>query len=130
MPLYHTSAREHCHDSAPYLLPAGNCWTPVALHHAARRVAKPRRGVTSTTGSPCALQEQAPTRQRTQTLQGVWSKNSNTALWQGLHASPRLISGLHTKHPLPHTQSWLRVEQVEGARRMDWKTSHSIECSG
>jgi hypothetical protein len=52
----------------------------------------------------------------------AWSKNSNTALWQRLHASPRLISGLHTKHPLPHTQSWLRVEQVEGARRMDWKT--------
>src|SRR4030095_9551469 len=62
MPLYHTSAREHCHDSAPYLLPAGNCGTPVALHHAALRVARPRRGVTSTTGSTCALQEQAQTR--------------------------------------------------------------------
>src|SRR5262245_15066763 len=70
MPLYHTSAREHCHDSAPYLLPAGNCGTPVALHHAALRVAKPSCRVPSTTGSTCALQEQAPARQRTQTLQG------------------------------------------------------------
>src|SRR5262249_4964851 len=76
MSLYHTSAREHCHDSVPSLLPAGDCGTPVALHHATLRVAKPRRGVTSTTGSTRAPQVQAQTRQRTQTLRGPYAETS------------------------------------------------------
>jgi len=76
MPLYHTSAREQCHDSTPYLLLAGHGGTPVALHHAAPRLAKPRRGVTSTIGSTCALQEQAQTRQRTHILQGPDAETS------------------------------------------------------
>src|SRR5215510_15175662 len=76
MPLYHTSAREHCHDSAPYLLPAGDCGIPLALQHAALCLAKPRRGVTSTTGSTRAPQVQAQTCQRTQTFRGPYEETS------------------------------------------------------
>src|SRR6266699_7141289 len=52
----------------------------------------------------------------------VWSKNSNTALWKELRASPPPISGLHAECFSPHTQCQLRAEQAEGTRRMDWKT--------
>jgi putative transposase len=52
----------------------------------------------------------------------VQSKNANTALSQGLHASPHLLFGVCTQPPLPHTQPSLRGEQGEGARRMDWQT--------
>ena len=38
-----TSMRGRYDDSAPYLLPAGDCGTPVALRHAALRMAKPPR---------------------------------------------------------------------------------------
>ena len=52
----------------------------------------------------------------------VRSKNPNTALWQELRASPLPISSLHMEPSIPHTQRQLRGEQVEDARRMDWKT--------
>src|SRR5256885_9421760 len=48
---YHTFVRGRCDDSAPYLLPAGDRGTPVALRHAALHVAKPRRSVTAATGA-------------------------------------------------------------------------------
>src|SRR6059058_3830982 len=48
---YHTFVRGRCYDSAPYLLPAGDRGTPVALRHAALHVAKPRRSVTAATGA-------------------------------------------------------------------------------
>jgi putative transposase len=44
------------------------------------------------------------------------------ALWQGLRASPHLISDLHMEHSIPHTQRQLKAEQAEGERHMDWKT--------
>ena len=48
-------------DSAPYLLSAGDCGTPVALRHAALRLAKPRCGVTADTSStsPPSVEAQA-----------------------------------------------------------------------
>jgi len=49
---YDTIMRRRCDDSAPYLLPAGDRGTPVALRHAALHLAKPRRSVTSATGTP------------------------------------------------------------------------------
>jgi hypothetical protein len=49
-----TIVRGRCDDSAPYLLAAGDCGTPVALRHAALRLAKPRRAVTAATGATSA----------------------------------------------------------------------------
>src|SRR5215813_15261037 len=62
-----TIMRRRCDDSAPDLLPAGDCGTPVALRHAALRLAKPRRGVTPATRAP-AVEAQAV--QGAQTLCG------------------------------------------------------------
>src|SRR5215470_9512618 len=65
-----TSMRGRCDDSVPYLLPAGDCGTPVALRHAALRVAKPRRGVTATTGATSAPAVAAQAVQQAHTLCG------------------------------------------------------------
>src|SRR5262245_8522389 len=69
---YHTIMRGHCHDSAPRLLPTGDCGTPVALRHAALRLAKPRRGVTAATGSTAAPAVEAQASQRARTLCGSY----------------------------------------------------------
>ena len=61
-------------------------------------------------------------RVRKYTIDAVWSKNLNIALWQGLRASPPPISGLHMEPSILHTQRQLRAEYVKGARSMDWKT--------
>src|SRR6266478_1031084 len=106
MPFYHTSAREQCHDSTPYLLLAGHGGTPVALHHAAPRLAKPRRGVTSTIGSTCALQEQAQTRQRTHILQGP---DAETSLCRVCPSLEGLDHGIG--HPTPFSPSLLLVAE-------------------
>src|SRR5262245_32146989 len=47
---YDTILRGRYDDAAPYLLPAGDRGTPVALRHAAHHLAKPRRSVTAATG--------------------------------------------------------------------------------
>jgi hypothetical protein len=46
-----TRMRGRCDAAVPSLRPAGACGTPVALRQAARRVAKPRRGVTAATAA-------------------------------------------------------------------------------
>src|SRR6516165_6727707 len=68
-----TIMRRRCDDSTPYLLPAGDSGTPVALRHAALRLAKPRRGVTAATRAPAV---EAPTVQGAQTLCGPHHKAS------------------------------------------------------
>src|SRR6266487_3231103 len=73
---YYTIMRGRYHDSAPRLLPAGGCGTPLVMRHAALRLVKPRRGVTSAAGRTGALQVQAQTLQRAQTLRGPYAKTS------------------------------------------------------
>jgi hypothetical protein len=73
---YYIIMRGRCHDSAPRLLPAGGCGTPVVMRHVALRLVKPRRGVTSAAGRTGALHVQAQTLQRAQTLRGPHAKTA------------------------------------------------------
>src|SRR6266446_7344508 len=73
---YYTIMRGRYHDSAPRLLPAGGCGTPLVMRHAALRLVKPRRGVTSAAGRTGALHVQAQTLQRAHTLRGPHAKTA------------------------------------------------------
>ena len=61
---YDTIMRGRCHDSAPRLLPAGRCGTPVVMRHAALSRAEPRHRFTSAAHRTAIPQVQTQTHQR------------------------------------------------------------------
>src|SRR5262245_37628676 len=93
-----TSMRGRCDDSAPYLRPAGDCGTPVALRYAALRVAKPRRGVTAT---PRAIRASAGEAQAIQGAQTLCGAHPTTAL-RPVRTRDQPSRAAASKTPCPH----------------------------
>ena len=89
MPLYHTGAREHGHDSTLCLRPTGEGGTPLAIRYAALRLAKSRHGVTAATGATSASSVEAQAGQRSHTF------GPSTRPYTNIHVRKCKVATMH-----------------------------------
>ena len=104
--------RGHCDDAAPSLRSAGAGGTPVALRHAALRVAKPRCGVTAATRTTGPPSGEAPAVPCAPTLCGA----PPTTAWRAVRTRGHPSRAAASTTPRP---PWRRPRNAVGPRHLD-----------